>query len=56
MNLSAIFPRAVLYFRRNALGIGLIKPEIIIAILACKLYIGNVRAKTRIGRLIKYNK
>ena len=55
MNLGSTFPRAILYFRRNTLGIGLIKPETIIAILACKLYIGNVRAETRIRKLIKYN-
>ena len=55
MNLGATFLRAMLYFRRNTLGIGLIKQETIIAMLACKLCIRNVRAETRIGRLIKYN-
>ena len=52
MNLGVTFPRAALYFRKNALGIGLVKPETVIAILVC---IRNTRAETRIGRLIKHN-
>jgi len=44
MQLGTKFNRAILYMRQNAIGIGLIKPLIAVAILAGKLYIGNIRA------------
>ena len=50
-----IFPRVVLYSRRNAIGIGLIRPKMVIAIQACKLYLGNLRAQMRIARMIRIN-
>ena len=44
MKLGMTFLRAVLYSRRKVIGIGLIRPKMAIAIQACKLYIGNLRA------------
>ena len=38
--------------RKNAVGIGLIKPKISLATLSCKLCIGNIRAKTKKGKII----
>ena len=43
--MSRKFPRDVLYSRRSALGVGIMKPSTIIAILKAKLYLGNVRRK-----------
>ena len=45
-------PKEILYIRRTALGIELIKPSTIVEILALKLYISNKRAKNRIARLL----
>ena len=47
------FPRAVLYSNRNSIGIGLITPETVIAMLATKLYIGNKRVQTKVGHIIE---
>ena len=44
--------KEILYTRRIALGIGLIKPSTVVEILALKLYIGNKIAKNRIARLL----
>ena len=41
LGLGRKFPRIVLYKRTSALGIGLMKPSTIIAILKLKSYIGN---------------
>ena len=41
-----------MYIRQNAMGIRLIKPSIAIVMLEYKLYIGNRRGKTRVGKLI----
>ena len=54
MNLRVIFPRVILYSRQNTLGLGLIRPKTIMVMLAYKLYIGNLREKTRNGKLIRY--
>ena len=43
LGLGKKFSRIVLYKRKSALGIGLMKPSIIIAILKLKSYIGNKR-------------
>ena len=45
----------MLYARKSALGVGLIKPSIIVLILSLKLYIGHVRAWDRIAKIIKIN-
>jgi len=55
LGLSEKFPRELLYSRKSALGIGLLKPSTIIAILAAKLYIGHMRKNDRIANMIKIN-
>ena len=45
LGLSRKFPRDVLYSRKSALGVGIMKPSTIIDILKAKLYLGNVRRK-----------
>ena len=52
LELGKKFPRTVLYIRQNAIGIGLIMPKTAIAMLETKLYIRNLRAKTRISKII----
>jgi len=56
LNLGNTFSRAILYSRRNVVGIGLIKVETVIVMLVCKLCIGNLRANNKISRLIRYDK
>ena len=53
LRLEQKFLRYVLYTRRNAIGIGLIKPNTAITVLTMKLFIGNKRAKTKISQMIK---
>ena len=53
LRLGSNFPRAAMHSRKSAVGIGLVKPKTVIAILACKLHVGNVRAKTKIGKIIR---
>ena len=55
MKLGMTFLRAVLYLRRNMIGIGLIRPKIIIVMQACKLYLVNLRVQMRIARIIRIN-
>ena len=45
LGLSRKFPRDVLYSRKSALGVGIMKPSTIIDILKAKLYLGNARRK-----------
>jgi len=52
LGLGKKFPRTALYTRQNAIGIGLITPKTAIVMLATKLYIRNLRAKTRISKII----
>ena len=56
MRLGATFSRVVLYLRRNAIGVGLIRPKIVITMQVCEWYIRNLRAQTRVARLIRINK
>ena len=44
--------KEILYIRKTALGIELIKPLMAVETLALKLYVGNKRAKNRIARLL----
>ena len=53
LNLEVIFLRAILDARRNTIGIGLIKPETIIIMVAYKLGACNLRAKIRISQLLE---
>jgi len=55
MKLRTTFLRAILYMRQNVIGMRLITLKINIAILICKLYIGNIRAKSRMNKLIQYH-
>ena len=55
MKLSEKFPWSFLYLRQTALGIGLMKPRTIIAILALKLYVGHKRLDTKVSRMISVN-
>jgi len=41
--------------RQNTIGIGLIFLEIVIIIFASKLCVGNLRADTKVGKLIRLN-
>jgi hypothetical protein len=45
LGFSKKFPRDVLYARKSALGIGLMEPNTIIAMLKLKLYIGSKRGR-----------
>ena len=45
LGLSKKFPRAVLFSRKSALGVGLMEPHTIIDVLKLKLFIGNMRKK-----------
>jgi len=55
LGLSKKFLRDILYARKSALGIGLLKPTTIIAILAAKLYVGHMRKNNRISNIIQIN-
>ena len=39
--------------RKNAVGIGLIKPKTAIATLSYKIHIRNIGVKTKIGKIIR---
>ena len=55
LGLSVKFLRKILYTRKTALGVGLMKPSKIIMILALKLYLGHMRNNNRIVNIIKIN-
>ena len=46
----------MIYSRRNTVGYGLVKLEIVLVMLLMKLYIENIRANTRNKELIYSNK
>ena len=52
MGLSKKFPRKILYAKKAALRIGLIKPSTTVQIQAIKLYIGNKRAENDISKIL----
>ena len=56
LGLSKKFLRRMLYARILALGVGIMKLSIIIAILAIKLYLDYIRSKDRIAQIIEINK
>jgi len=53
LGFSRNFPRRVLYSRKSALGIGIMKPSTIINILKVKLYLGNKRKEGVANEAIK---
>jgi hypothetical protein len=55
MGLSEKFPRAVLYSRQTALGVGLMSPKTIIDSLALKLYVGHQRYRSELSKMIRIN-
>ena len=55
LGLSEKFPRKILYTRKSALRVGLLKPSTIITILILKLYLGYMRKDDRIAWIIKIN-
>ena len=55
IGLSAKFPRQILYARKAALGVGIMKPSTIINTLAIKLYIGHQRKKSRLAIFMNIN-
>ena len=56
LGLSEKFPRKILYSRKSELGVGILKPRMIIAILALKLYLEHKRNEDRISNIIAINK
>ena len=44
--------RVALHSKKNGAGIELISPKIDVAMLSCKRYIGNIKAKPKIGKII----
>ena len=55
LGLSKKFLRKILYIRKLALGVGLIRLSTIILILAIKLYLRHKRFKDRLSKIIKIN-
>ena len=53
LRLGRNFPRTSLCSKKNSVGIGLIKPKIVVAILARKLHIENLTANTKISKTIQ---
>ena len=49
-------PRKCLHSRRKALGVGLVKPNTTLEILALKSCLGYKRLNAKVGRIIKTNK
>ena len=56
LGLSRKFPRTALYSRKSALGVGLILPSTLIAVLKLKLYVGNIRKLGNAADSIKVQK
>ena len=44
-----------MYSRKTALEVGLLSPSIVIYTLAMKLYLGHIRANSRIRKVIQIN-
>ena len=53
LGFSKKFPRTALYIRKSVLGVEMIKPETIIAILKLKQYIRNVKKPGNAGKSIR---
>ena len=56
LGLSEKFPRRIIYTRKSALGVGLLKPSTIVSFLALKLYLGHKRKSDRMSKIISINK
>lgn len=55
LGLSERFPRQILYAQKSQLGVGIMKPATILAILSLKLYVGHKRHEDIISKQIKVN-
>ena len=55
IGLSTKFPRQILYARKAALGVEIMKPSTTINILVIKLYIGHQRKKSRLATFMNIN-
>ena len=55
LNLSSKFLRRIFYARKSLLGIGIMKPSIIVDTLVLKLYISHKRQNSRISKIIQAN-
>ena len=53
IGLGENFPREVLYSRKSALGVGLLKPTTVLAILSMKLYVGHMRMEDQMSKMIR---
>ena len=56
LQLSTRFPKELLYIWKSWLGVGLLAPEIVLAILKLKVYIRYKRVKRNITKFIKIHK
>ena len=56
IGLSAKFLRQILYVRKSALGIGIMRSSTIVNTLTIKLYIEHQRKKSRLASFININK
>ena len=52
LELSKYFPRATMHSRKNALGLGLIKPKTVIVIKKLQLHAGSMRILGNAGLLV----
>ena len=55
LKLSKKFPRTILYARKSELGVEMLQPSTIVAMLVLKLCLGHVRNQDRISRTLKIN-
>ena len=53
LRLGINFPRTVLCSRKNVVGIELINPKKSVAILVCKLCVGNLGSNTKMYEIMK---
>ena len=53
MGLSEKFPRYFMYIDKAALGLGLMRPNTILATQSLKLYVGHMRGNANTGKLMR---
>ena len=53
LRLVKTFPRTLLHVRKGELGVGLMEPQTVVDVLACKMHIGNRRSTEDLGRIIE---
>ena len=55
LGLSEKFPRKILYMKKSALGIEIMKLLTMIVIIVVKLYLGYKKLGTKVGKIITIN-